>query len=183
MEIYIIRHTPVEVESGTCYGQSDVDLNDQLDHYQSIYAKELPQDFDAVFTSPLKRCVQLTEKLGFVNYETDHRLMEMNFGDWELKKWNDIPFEESNPWMENFVNVATPNGESMLDLYHRINTFYEDLKNRNFKKVLIVSHAGPIRCFWSIILQIPLINLFKIPVGFGEILCIESKYNTIKRKA
>lgn len=183
MELYIIRHTPVNLEKGICYGQSDVGLNKaDLEKYLSIYKEELAVDFDAVISSPLKRCTQLAEVLGFDDYQMDHRLMEMNFGDWELKKWNEIPLEESENWMNNFDSVSTPNGESMLQLFNRVNSFYQELKLYNHQKVLIVAHAGVIRCFWKIILEISLKNTMKIPVDYGEIFIIDSTFDMIKRK-
>ena len=183
MELYIIRHTPINIETGTCYGQSNVEVDEQLNDYVQLYANKLPNDFDAIFSSPLNRCKSLADRLTNQEIELDDRLMEMHFGDWEMKKWSVIPYEESDNWMNHFDIVPTPNGESMLDLFNRILSFYTDLKNKNFNKVLIVTHAGPIRCFWSIILEISLKNSFKIPVGFGEVFVIDTKFETIKQKA
>lgn len=183
MELYIIRHTPVNVENGTCYGQSNVELNDQMEAYVQLYKNKLPTDFDTIISSPLNRCKSLAKQLSNQQIVLDDRLMEMHFGDWEMKNWNEIPYEESERWMNHFEIVSTPNGESMQDLYHRIQSFYNELKNRNLDKVLIVTHAGPIRCFWSIILEISLKNSFKIPVGFGEVLVINTDYDSIIQKA
>ena len=58
--------------------------------------------------------------------------MEMNFGDWEMKNWDDIPLEELNPWMQDFVNVRVSNGESFTDLYGE----WLILWKMNFKKKL-----------------------------------------------
>ncbi|MBS7334496.1 MAG: alpha-ribazole phosphatase [Weeksellaceae bacterium] len=182
MELYIIRHTPVDLEKGTCYGQSDVELIKDFIDYSSYYKNELPATFDKIISSPLKRCTQLVTELGFNNYETDKRLMEMNFGDWELKKWDDIPMEESENWMTNFDSVSTPNGESMQQLFDRVNSFYQEIKNSPYQKVLLVTHAGPIRCFWKIILAIDLKNTMKIPVDFGEVLVLDTTFETINRK-
>ena len=52
------------------------------------------------------------------------RLMEMNFGDWEMKNWNDIPPEQLNPWMEDFVNIRASNGESFIDYMNESKPFY-----------------------------------------------------------
>lgn len=183
MELFIIRHTPVAVDSTICYGQSDVELNDQFDHYFNLYKNNLPSTFDKVFSSPLKRCSTLAKALTQTEITEDNRLMEMNFGDWELKSWNDIPMEESKNWTDNFDIVKTPQGESLNDLFNRIQDFYNELKEQNFKNVLIVTHAGPIRCFWANILEISLKNSFKIPVGFGEILTINTEHTIITRKS
>ena len=110
MEVYIIRHTPVAVGKDTCYGQSDVSLSETFIQDLAYYKKELPTDFDIVYCSPLKRCKELAAGLECNNVEFENLLMEMNFGDWENQKWNDINQKELNSWMLDFVNVKTPNG-------------------------------------------------------------------------
>lgn len=183
MELHIIRHTPVNLDKGVCYGQSDVNLNkSDLEKYLSKYKQQLSFDFDLVISSPLQRCTELVDALGYDNYQIDNRLMEMNFGDWELKKWNDIPLDESDYWMKNYDSVSTPRGESMKQLFDRINLFYQELKQKPFHKVLIITHAGPIRCFWKIILDISLKNTMKIPIDYGEIFIIDTTIDIIKRK-
>jgi alpha-ribazole phosphatase len=32
---------------------------------------------------------------------TDERLLEYNFGDWEMKRWGDIDEVELDPWMQD----------------------------------------------------------------------------------
>ena len=181
MEIYIIRHTPVEVVSGICYGQSDVDVNETFFDEVLKLKNKMPTQFDAVFSSPLKRCVKLAN-LFTENLNIDDRLKEMNFGDWEMKSWNNIPRTESQLWMDHFVEISTPNGESFNNVSKRVDEFYSELSQKDYNKVLVVTHAGPIRCFWANILEFPLLNAFKIPIGFGEIFVIDSEYNTILKK-
>ena len=54
------------------------------------------------------------------------------------------------------------------------------------EKVLLITHAGVIRCIWSYLLEIPVKNMFKIPVGFEEIFVFnlgeEKTYDSIKQK-
>ena len=183
MEIYIIRHTSVAVPKGTCYGQYDVELADSFFDEVKDYQKKIPQTFDAIYSSPLKRCTALAGQMSN-NISVDERLLEMNFGDWEMKHWNDIPEEESINWSEHFDVISPPHGETFQEVYDRVFDFYQNLKqNQQYDKVLIVTHAGIIRCFWAIILELKLKNAFKIPINFGEILVLDSKYDLIKQKA
>lgn len=177
MEVYLIRHTRVAVEKGICYGQSEVDLADTF-YEESAYIKsQLPETFDAVYSSPLNRCKQLA--IQFSNdIIFDDRLKEMNFGDWELKDWNAISKEEIQPWYDDFVTTETPNGDSFENLYFRCSLFFEELRKQNFKKVLIVTHAGFVRSTWSYLLDIPLKNTFKISIHFGEILLFHLAKNS-----
>ena len=171
MEVYIIRHTRVATPKGICYGQTDVDLANTFEEEYFELKKQLPNHFDAVFSSPLKRCKQLAEKFS-VDMILDDRLKEMHFGDWELKAWNDIPLDEIQPWYDDFVTTETPNGDSFERLYFHCASFFNELRTKDYKKVLIVTHSGIIRSTWSYLLEIPLQNTFKIPISFGEVLQI-----------
>lgn len=170
MEVYIIRHTRVDVPSGICYGQTDVDVAVTFESEVQKLKSQLPVHFDVVYSSPLKRCTQLAQKFG-KEVIKDNRLKEMHFGDWELMLWNEIPEFQIAPWYKDYVHTTAYGGENFIAVYERLHAFMEDLrKNTHNQKVLIVCHGGIIRSIWCYILQIPLENAFKIPVGFGEIL-------------
>lgn len=184
MEVYIIRHTPVAVGKNTCYGQSNVPLADTFLQDAKQFKNQLPEDFDAVYSSPLDRCKDLALKLELGNILYYDTLIEMNFGAWENKLWNDINQVELNNWMEDFVNVKPPNGENLTELFDRVKQFFDNLRLQNHKKVLLVTHAGVIRCIWAYLLEIPLQNIFKIPCDHGQIiivnLAVDNKFDSIK---
>ena len=182
MELHFIRHTPVDLESGICYGQSDVDLNSEFPKYIQILKSKINEDYDSVICSPLQRCTKVTNALGFKNYATDERIKEINFGDWELQNWNNIDRKSIDEWSKNLVNYRIPNGESLEDLYKRVKDFYDEITSRDYERILVVTHAGVIRCIWSLILEIPLQNVMKIPVGFGENFIVDTTFHTIKQK-
>lgn len=169
MEVYVIRHTEVDIPAGTCYGQSEVPLSDSFESEVSELKSKLTNDFDVVYSSPYSRCTVLAEELGYPNCIKDERLCELNFGDWEMKNWEDIDAKEIERWSEDIVGVRLPNGENLGDMFARVSDFMEELMKMNHKKVLIVSHGGVIRCLWAWILGFPLKNLFSVPVGFGEV--------------
>ena len=72
-----------------------------------------------VFSSPLQRCRLLAEKLPHEKLQIADDLMEINFGDWELKYWDEIPINDSLKWTEDFINTAPPNGENLLSMQKR----------------------------------------------------------------
>ncbi|MCX2450183.1 alpha-ribazole phosphatase [Pedobacter sp. PLR] len=169
MEVYVIRHTAVAVEKGTCYGQFDVPLAASATQDINEVIAKLPDDFDQVYSSPSSRCSLLADQLP-TNSAVENRpdLMEMNFGDWENSKWNDMDQILLGHWMNDFVSTKTPSGESLELLYERVNAFIAMLRTKDLGKVAIVTHAGVIRCIWAIILDIPLRNIFKISVDYGS---------------
>ena len=169
MEVFVSRHTRVSVPSGICYGQTDVALRDTFQEEINQFKNRIPTDLDVVFSSPLQRCVQVAETFS-EEIITDNRLLEMDFGLWEMKAWNDIPQEEIQPWYDDFVFTKTPNGENFEMLFLRLKSFLDELRTKEYQKVLIVTHAGIIRAIWSYLLEIPLQNVFKVPVGFEEVL-------------
>ncbi len=174
MDIYIIRHTTPEIEAGICYGRSDIPLNNNFIEESKNIIRALPGEIDIVFSSPLKRCRALADKIVFFSKliphcRFDERLMEMNFGKWEMKRWDDIDREEFDAWAKDVVNVSAPEGESFLEMNKRVKDFYEELIKTNYKTVLIITHAGNIRCFLSIINKIELIETLKIPIDYATV--------------
>lgn len=172
MEVYLVRHTETTCEKGICYGQSDVDLKEPfLEPFKSI-KKQIPSDA-IVFSSPLSRCTLLANYLTS-SITVDSRLMEMNFGDWEMKNWDAIPEANFTPWMTDFVNVTVPNGESFVALHHRVTDFLATLISEyNSKKIVIVTHAGVIRSILCAISNLPLKDAFTNKVDFGSVIKIE----------
>jgi alpha-ribazole phosphatase len=185
MEVYVIRHTPVAVGKDICYGQSNVPLADTFLKDMEYFRSNLAPNFDRVYCSPLQRCKELATELKFDNVVYENALMEMNFGDWENKKWNDLNQDELNTWMADFVNIKAPNGENLIQLFDRVKVFADSLRMEEHKKVLLITHAGVIRCLWAYLLAIPLQNIFKIPVAHNEIfifnLTQNSNTDSIKR--
>lgn len=170
MEIYLVRHTETVCVKGICYGQADVELMEPyFKQFQEI-KRQIPQE--AIFySSPLKRCTVLADFLSTSNYTTDNRLMEMNFGNWELKSWDDIPSEEIDPWMNDFVNVNVPNGESFVELHDRVLSFIEE-KKEDASSLVIVTHAGVIRSFLCKQMNLDLKDAFSNKVDFGQVIKI-----------
>ncbi len=185
MEVYLIRHTTPQIEKGICYGQSDIPLAETFHNDIKKVLQHLPDRVDAVYSSPLSRCVKLAELIKSNQKITiDKRLMEINFGDWEMKKWDEINQEVLNEWMKDFVNVHAPSGENFIDLNNRVKQFIDELTKKNHKRIAIVTHAGVIRSFIIRILESPLKNAFKIPVDYSSITKIDigadNGFNSLK---
>lgn len=178
MEIYLIRHTTPKVESGTCYGQADLDVIDTFEQEASIIKQYLPDSIAQVYSSPLQRCRKLADYLfpGH-NIKHHHDLKEISCGAWELQKWNDIPQELLMPWMNDFVNVRIPQGESYLDLYNRVVNCFTSISQQTLPAA-IVSHGGVMRSILSHITQTPLEKSFEaFKLEYGCVVKVELKEN------
>jgi alpha-ribazole phosphatase len=180
MEIHLIRHTAVENPNHLCYGFAEMPLRKGFE--KDFELVQIDKDFDLIISSPSQRC-QLLAKYFQLNYQTDERIKEMNFGDWELKKWTDIPEEEINPWYEDFINIKAKNGENLFEMQTRVSEFWDELISKeNISKVFIVTHAGVIRLILQSILQFPLENIFNIQIDYGKQTVIEVKNKLISIK-
>lgn len=180
MDIYLIRHTKPDIEPGICYGQRDLDLADSFhDEWQSIEQK-IPGDFDAVYTSPLKRCYQLADRISQNGLIQDDRIKEIFMGDWEMQRWDDLDKAELDPWMDDYVNIRTPNGESFKDVHQRVTAFFEDLYQTTHEKVCVVCHGGVIRTILADTLGMPLNNAFNMVIDYGGMSLIHVKEDVKK---
>ena len=178
MTVHLIRHTRPNVEKGVCYGQSDLGLAATFQSELPTVKKNMANiGFDAVYSSPLQRCAQLARQLCPLGMEVvyDDRLKELDFGEWELKIWDEVSKSPAAVgWFADFVHVACPGGESYLDLFGRVMDFIaQTKKKKDCEQPLIVSHMGVIRAFYSISGGIELEKSFDFKIGFGEQISLE----------
>lgn len=169
-----MRHTTPAVLPGTCYGHSDVDVTETfLDEFEAVHAKLKHLQNPAIYSSPLQRCTKLAEAVAatfspHLEVNTDARLKELNFGDWEMQPWNDIPRGLVDVWAEDHVRHVPPNGESFLQLAERAQAFIAELR-RDDRPALVFTHAGVIRALTGYALELPLVHTFKLQVDYASV--------------
>ena len=184
LEIYLIRHTKTATEQGLCYGQSDVPLAESFAEELCLLRGKLPEISHTcrVISSPLSRCLQLARTLG-CEVETDSRLKELHFGDWENHRFVDLDQEAVKRWAEDFVRIAPPNGENFKQLCQRADAFWQDLvQSQASGQVIIVTHAGVIRALLAGVLHMPLEQAFRLRVDNASVHCLHHNdgYTTIQ---
>lgn len=147
MKITFIRHTSVAVEPGICYGWTDVEVAGTFQE-EARQVKEMlsGEHFDAVFSSPLSRCRKLAAFCGFPDPVTDNRLKELNFGNWEMRKWEDIKDPLLEAWYNDWIQLPAGSAESYKDQCSRVACFLDELRQKNFQNVCIFTHRGVIAC-------------------------------------
>ena len=171
MEIYLIRHTAPELTPGLIYGRLEVSLTGGFIRESEVVSNNLPNDLDCVYSSPALRCTLLAAELTG-SFTTDPRLAELHFGDWEGKTWDSVDQTDLQIWMDDFINVRVPGGESMLDLRNRVEEFWQELMQKTHEKVAIVTHAGVIRMLLTLHRQSAMEDFFKIEVAYGQVILI-----------
>lgn len=185
MKITLVRHTSLDIAPHICYGQSDVAVSAQFEQErQQLQNKLASYQFDAIYVSPLQRCHQLAQalcadaSLGLVaqDIQLDARLKELNFGDWEMRAWDEIPRDIFDPWAKDYENLAPPNGETFSQLHARSKSFIEEVSGHSQDKhLLVVTHGGFIRALIAEVLQIPLKRLFRISIDHASMTQLEFK--------
>ncbi|MBL8383157.1 MAG: histidine phosphatase family protein [Burkholderiales bacterium] len=181
MEIYLIRHTRPGVPEGTCYGRTDVPL-DEADFAQRVpaIADHLPAGM-AFYSSPATRCARLAESLaartGGALAALDARLHELHFGDWEGRLWRDLPRAETASWSADIAGVAPPNGESFGALWARVNAFYDATLAAalaaEVPRLAIVGHAGSLKVLVLRALRLAPADYMQADVAQGRVSCID----------
>jgi alpha-ribazole phosphatase len=170
MIIYFIRHTRTALSSGICYGQHDAPLAESFMAEAAETKAKLDGNAEKFFSSPLQRCVKLADEISGGRTIIDERIKELDFGQWELKKWDEIDRESFLYWSSNyFITKAGITGESCEQLYKRVEDFYNEILSSGIKSAAIVTHAGVIRCFFSLILNMKMEDTFKLDLGYGGI--------------
>lgn len=138
-----MRHPVTDAPEGMCYGRTDVGLGPEAEDQIRAALSAVPRAISIV-SSPARRCRLLaghfSERDGLPIRE-DARLWEHDFGDWEGRFWSDIPRAESELWMTDLWNNASPGGERYRDVVTRVGDAVAELEHTD----LVICHAGVIR--------------------------------------
>ncbi|WP_347555218.1 histidine phosphatase family protein [Robbsia sp. KACC 23696] len=249
MDLVLIRHPPVDVPSGVCYGQTDLALRRDVGTQVTDLAAEadrrapsiaapgmdsltrtvasIKQHFQqrgpvlACFASPLRRCADVAHALTGADTNTgtgtgsgavtdtgtatrsearpaeharfpaapviDPRLSEIDFGQWEMQRWDDIPRDQIDRWAADVLHERPHHGESAHMLAERCGSWLHDLSLQFDSQtaaapacdddttracVVVIGHAGPIRLLTALALGMPLMATLQWPLDFGGIVTL-----------
>ena len=147
MEVWFVRHTSVDVPAGTCYGRTDVPLRDTFESEAAVVRQQLAAErFDAVFCSPLSRCTRLAGACGYGDARRDERLLELDFGEWEMQRFDAVDDPQLQRWFDNWIDTVPTGGESFAQQIVRVGGFLEELRRQPFERVLLFAHGGVQLC-------------------------------------
>ena len=152
MDLYLIRHPRPAVAAGVCYGQSDVGLAESPEP-AAVRLQALLPESRCVYSSPLQRARRLAEALGEVRL--DPRLMEIDFGAWEMCRYDDLR-EGVAAWAADPLGHAAPGGESVHSMAARVHAALADIRARHGSgNVVVVAHGGPLRAIAGLSMVAP----------------------------
>lgn len=156
MKLWLLRHAPVMLGPGLCYGASDVPAHADLTREAALAIAPLLPPGTPVWVSGLLRAQQLAGALQAQRSDLraariDTRLNEMDFGTWELKRWDAVPRNAFDEWMADFAHHRFGGVESTQMLLYRVAAALGDLRPATSTDVLWITHAGVIRAVQHIV--------------------------------
>ncbi|MFI3288688.1 MAG: histidine phosphatase family protein [Rikenellaceae bacterium] len=174
--VYLQRHTKPQIEPQICYGVSNISLHtDYREHHLPEVLRRIEHiKIDRIYSSPLKRCFTLAcdikREKAVSNITIDNRLMELNFGEWEMVHWNDIYVSaEGKAWFDDFLHTPTLGGESFDDMVERVRSFLTNIKDID-EDILVVTHSGVMRAALVITGVVPTEEVFGVEINYGDLI-------------
>lgn len=170
--LILVRHAEAEGNFKRLFhGWTDSSITEK-GHIQAKQVAERLKDvkIDAIYSSSLKRTLQTAEYIARVKglpiIMTD-KLKEINGGDWENKKWEDLPVEwpeEYDTW-ENKPHIhRMPNGESMEEFQERLLDEIKYIIDKNKgKAICLVTHGTAIKALLCRFYSCTLEEMLRIP--------------------
>ena len=154
-----VRHAPVTVNDGRCYGQTDLPCDTSDAATFEALARLLPRD--AVWVTSTLQRTHLTAaaivRAGLPGPDpipgpevlVEPELAEQHFGEWQGVKYTDLPHKQAETlhrfWLAP-AHVAAPGGESYMDLVARVTPAVRRLTREHAgRDIIAVTHGGTIR--------------------------------------
>ena len=146
--ILLVRHGSVaERYRGVCYGQSDVELSDEGRRQTLALAEELSTlPITHLVHSGLTRARLLAELIAeraAVTPVVAPALAEINFGQWELRTWDEIYSEVGEKvagLIHSPASFRAPLGETTFELRDRVLAWHRELPSEGL--IVAVGHGG-----------------------------------------
>lgn len=152
MTLYIWRHPKPIAAEGICIGQTDIEVDERklkrlanrIEHFARLH--QLPR---VIWVSPLQRSLKVGQILAQRGFQcrVAPELAEIDFGEWDGRSWEQIAKQEIDEWCDNFAHFAPDNGESLQQLFSRVQKWVTERINEQSRlsinqPILAIGHAG-----------------------------------------
>ncbi|MCR4616269.1 MAG: histidine phosphatase family protein [Clostridiales bacterium] len=163
MNLYIIRHGETDLNAkGVMQGRLDEPLN-QSGRELAVLTGQAMKDirFDYCISSPFDRAMEtvkivLRESGNNIPISTDDRICEIDFGDIEGKKLEEMGPEGYMFYMDPLHFKGFPNGEKVTDVCERTQEFLKELIAKDDgKNYLIGTHGCAVRAMVNFLYDDP----------------------------
>ena len=147
MKIYLVRHGQVNHNLYKEYSTEDEDLNETGINQALVLREKIKDiDFDIIISSPLIRATHTAKIININNKEIifDDRIKERNPGSLNGQS---ISVTNREEYWFYYSNVQYGTSENIQEFFKRVYSFLDELKSKDYKKVLIVAHSGVSKAF------------------------------------
>lgn len=176
-KIVLIRHGQAEGAEGRLIGHTDLPLSAEGVRQSHALAIRL-QDYNItqIYSSDLMRTVEtagiLADDLAVgIEAVQDERLREISLGIWEGILFEEIKIRfpsEYDARGKDIWNYRVPEGESFADVEERAMDFMQEIqKNDDDDTMVVVTHAGVIRCVLKNVLSMDGGHIFSLQPHYG----------------
>ncbi|MDD2545394.1 MAG: histidine phosphatase family protein [Burkholderiaceae bacterium] len=151
--LWLVRHAQPQVAAGLCYGRQDIPADPAATRAAAQQlAQALPQGLHLAH-SPLQRCELLALYLQALRPDltlnADARLREMDFGNWEGRRWDALGRSAIDAWTADFAAHRPGGGESLAEMLARVAGALAEARSRAAHTEadgVWITHAGVARC-------------------------------------
>ncbi|MBS0376861.1 MAG: histidine phosphatase family protein [Proteobacteria bacterium] len=170
MKLYLVRHPKTLAPPTLCYGSAEVEVaeDSRQEALRSIRAAIPSTALEGapIFSSPLSRCRDLAHALaGGREVTVAPDLIELNFGQWEGRTWDQVPGAEVQAWMSDLWDYRPGGGESARMGAQRLRGLLERMAP--VPEVILITHGGIIRIARA--LKAGIQSALLAEVGFGSV--------------
>ncbi len=148
LKIWIVRHGETDLNAQKLMqGRADIPLNEKGKEQARKASEKIRNiQFDKIFSSPLCRALETAMILTRSDeISVDERLIELDFGKYDLKKYNRIGMKMALYYFFQQYLPAPKTVEDYESIRNRCVSFLSDLEGKGYENVLIVSHGAFVR--------------------------------------
>ncbi len=184
--VILIRHceTKANVE-GTVQSRQNLSLSKRGELQATLVGEYVRENFSVnrIISSNRRRCVQTANAIG-EPIEKTPLLREIDWGDWEGKKWNDVKAEypeDVTALLTADPNFSTPNGDSLMSFIERIDEAIDEFSFRSADgDIAVVTHEGTVRTMITRLLGWPPQHMGNLIAFPGSVSVISTSATTIR---
>lgn len=177
MKIFTVRHGQTQWNTmGRIQGHTDIPLDEAgLSQAEKLGTRLAGEKVDIVYSSDLARAAKTAEIINShhnAEVVTTAALREINFGIYEGRAYNEIPYDIHR---HHGLNQPVPGGEGIYDYFERISSYLDEVTAKPHGNVIIVGHFGTIRAAICHFMQIPIedYDYKKFLIGNTAVHCFE----------
>lgn len=170
MRLDLVRHLPARIAPGICYGRSEVDCAEP--DAAAFASLRVDRESAHVISSPSRRCADLARAL-MPDPRFDPRLLEIDFGQWELRAFDTIDRAAIDAWAAAPWDFVPPGGESAAQMASRVLAALDDIRRFDAPRVVVVAHGGPLRVLLGSVLRRPRAEWLGLAFEPGDVVSVD----------